>query len=266
VIDAWLLTSLPGLFFGGLCVFFRFFTMAFVGLPFGFHGAIPIRVRVFLIMHISMVAFIALGMQPVELSTTKPAAIMLVIVSEVLLGLAMGLIVRMVIWVAEGFGTLVSMATGLGFAVSIDPGTGVQSSAIGRLATMMTMLVMIALNVHLDLLAVVFASFKRFAPGAAPNIAGTGLHIAQLGSEFIEFSFRLAAPVLMVSLIIYLVLAVITRVAPQLNLFAIGFPLLIVGGLMAMGMSLHDVVRALSSALEGLPDRLVTMLLGATKP
>lgn len=252
--------DVSGMIFGVLCVFFRFFAMILVGLPFGFHSAVPIRIRVFLVLHLSFVVFVGLGMRPVAIDTLGPLAIMMVVGAEVLLGIAMGLIVRMVIWLAEGFGTLVSMATGLGFAVSIDPGTGIQSSAVGKLASMMVILLIFALNVHLNLLAVVFASFRKFAPGQAPNVASAGLSIASLGSEFLELSFRLAAPVLIVSLIAYLVLAVITRVAPQLNLFAIGFPLLIVGGLMAMGLSLPDVVIVFIDSLEALPGRLISLL------
>lgn len=265
VIESGLYAALPGLIFGGLCVFFRFFAMTFVGLPFGYYAAVPIRIRVFLVMHISTLAFVALGAPPFDIANATYAHLLVAIINEVLLGIAMGLIVRLALFLAEGYGTLVSMATGLGFAVTLDPGTGVQSTALGRLANVMIMLLLLALNVHLEVLGVVFASFKRFQPGHVPGVHNAGLHIAQMGSEFIEFSLRLAAPVLMVSLIAYLVLAVITRVAPQLNLFAIGFPLLIVGGLMAMGLSLNDVAAAMSATLEALPEKLVELLIRVAK-
>jgi flagellar biosynthetic protein FliR len=255
-----LMASLPELITGAMCVLFRLLSLVVVGLPFGYHSAVPMRIKVFLILHIATVMVAALGFPSVDVGNVGPIGWLAVLAPEILLGLSMGFIVRLVLWTAEGLGTLVAMSVGLGFAQSVDPGTGVQSTAVGKLAGMFAILLMLSLNTHLEIIGALFGSFHRYPPGQVPSFAHSSLEIANLGGVFIAESLRLAAPVVACGLVIYLVLAVISRVAPQLNLFAIGFPMLIFGGLTAFGFSLNDVAAVWISDFSMMGERLVIFI------
>lgn len=253
-------TLLPTLVTGAMCVLFRLMSLFVLGIPFGYHSAVPMRVKVFVVIHLTAVMYAALGMPQVDPGPGGPVAWLAVLGPEVLLGLSMGVIVRMVIWTAEGLGTLVSMSIGLGFAQSVDPGTGVQSTAIGKIANITAILLMISVDAHLQIIAALFGSFSRYPPGHVPDMTRATLEIANLGGDLIAMSLRLAAPVVACGLVIYLVLAVIARVSPQLNLFAIGFPMLLMGGLAAFGMSLPDIMTVWTSQFASMGERVVVFL------
>ncbi|MEZ4461617.1 MAG: flagellar biosynthetic protein FliR [bacterium] len=253
-------TMLPNLVTGAACVLFRLLAVFVVGIPFGYHSAVPMRIKVFLVLHISAVMVFALGFPSIDPGPGGPVAWLAVIAPEIVLGLSMGLIVRMVLWTAEGLGTMVAMSIGLGFAQSIDPGTGVQSTSLGKIANITAILLMISVDAHLQVIAALFGSFSRYPPGNIPNMTQATLEIANLGGDFIAMSLRLAAPVVACGLVIYLVLAVISRVAPQLNLFAIGLPMLIMGGLAAFGLSLPDIVTLWTSEFASIGEKLVGFL------
>lgn len=255
-----LMASLPELITGAMCVLFRLVSIFVIGIPFGYHTAVPMRVKVFLMLHISTVMVAALGFPSVDVGNAGPIGWLVVLAPEILLGLSMGFIVRLVLWTAEGLGTLVAMSVGLAFAQSVDPGTGIQSTAVGKIANMMAILLMLSLNTHLEVIAALFGSFHRYPPGQVPNFSHSTLELANLGGVFIAESLRLAAPVVACGLVIYLVLAVISRVAPQMNLFAIGFPMLIMGGLTAFGLSLPDIAAVWVSDFSSMGERLVVFI------
>lgn len=254
MIEEAFLAAMPSFVLGAAAVLFRLLGFL-MGLPIFYHRAVPMRIKVALLLHLTAVILVATGFPRIE-SSTGMLGWTLVIGGDFLFGLALGMVVRMAMYVAEGAAQLVGMSIGLGFAMSVDPATGAQSTALGQLLSIAMMLIFIAADLHLTLIGVIGQTFVIFEPGAAPSVLAGGVQIASLGADLLAISLRLAAPVVTVGLMIYLVLGVMTRVAPQLNLFVVGFPILLAVGLATLAVSFGDSGLVMLDILQALPARI----------
>lgn len=234
------------------------------GLPPLSGAAIPARVRAGFLLHTALVVSAARGFPADALGPSGyPDAALtvgLVIALEFSLGLALGMIVRVVFAGAEAFGHIASYSLGLGFAIQVDPSTGSNSTMLARLTMVATGMLLFTTDIHLALLGAVFQTFEVWPAGQAPAILVGGLGIARQGALMFDLGFQLAGPIVAIGLMTYLVLAVITKVSPQLNLFAIGFALLIPSGLVVLLAQVPDMVALLASELSLLPDRFALFL------
>ncbi|OZB68808.1 MAG: flagellar biosynthetic protein FliR, partial [Thiomonas sp. 14-64-326] len=137
-------------------------------------------------------------------------------------------------------------------ATLFDPVQGVQVTSLASFLNMVTMLLFLAVNGHLILLAVIARSFTLLP--VAPNLglaAQTWFTLAQQGgSAIFSLGLALAAPVIGVLLIANLGLGVLTKLAPQLNLFAVGFPMFFIMGFLA----LYLVMPVMQNVVQHLVD------------
>lgn len=237
-----------------------------VGIPALAGAAVPFRVRAMLFLHVAVVLSAANGFRPAEYARADEAMVwVLALAGEFLLGLALGMIVRVVFAGAEAFGHIASYSLGLGFAMQVDPATGTQTTVLARIALLVAGMVMFVIDVHLKMFEVAMRSFEVFAVGGAPRVDELGMRVARAGAQIFDIGFQLAGPVVAIGLMVYLVLAVVTKVSPQLNLFAIGFSLILLAGLSTLMVSVPDVVEILGSRLAEVPSQMSDVLRGAAR-
>ncbi|MEC9400183.1 MAG: flagellar biosynthetic protein FliR [Myxococcota bacterium] len=222
----------------------------FVLMPFVRHGAVPSRVVVALLIHLSLVVLLGLGL-PSVVAPSDPVGWVLLLAPEFLMGAGLGVIVRTVLAAAQGMGNLVSQAVGLAFATFIDPGTQSAMQVVDRLTWTIMLLLLLATDAHLFLIEAMLDTFRMVPVGQAPLLDGR--EIAMWGGHMFEASLRLAAPALAVGFMIYTVLAILARVSPQMNLFAFGFALTIPGGFIALLLSSSHSVGLMMDLLDRLP-------------
>ncbi|CDG81888.1 flagellar biosynthetic protein FliR [Janthinobacterium agaricidamnosum] len=163
---------------------------------------------------------------------------LLIITQEMLVGLAMGFSIRVVFAAVEMAGEIASLTMGLGFASFFDPMTKGRSSAISQFLALMGTMVFLAVNAHLVLLAALAESFVSLPISATPISAGGFKHLADLGGVIFGTGLQIAMPIVAALLITNVALGILTRTAPQLNLFGIGFPITLGIGLAMVGMTL----------------------------
>jgi flagellar biosynthetic protein FliR len=255
---------LPGIMLGAGGILARILGLVLV-MPLLSHRAIPMRARGALVVHLTMVLMFAFGLPSAE-TAGGPLGWFVYMAPEFLLGLALGMMVRVIFAAAEGAGMVVSYGLGLGFATFVDPATGGQSTAIGRFLGVLALLVFVATDAHLEVLAAFFQSYRVVPLGQASNIVAAGAEVASLGGQYFELSLRLAAPVLAAGLMIYVVMAAMTRVAPQLNLFAVGFAVLIPAGLAVLLSQVPDIAAVFNDAFMVLPERMRAFLATGRMP
>lgn len=165
------------------------------------------------------------------------AAGLLILAQQVLIGLAMGLAMRVVFHAAEMAGELIGLQMGLGFATLYDASLPGFIPVIGQYLGVVVSLAFLAIDGHLLLLAALVESFQVLP--LAPLSAPSGLRaLAQWGGSIFSYSLALSLPLLAALLITNIALAILTRAAPQLNIFAIGFPLTILVGMVALALGL----------------------------
>lgn len=218
-------------------------------------GFVPPRVR--LLLALALTAVIV----PV-LPVTAPVAFLslegvLTLFQEVAIGIAMAFAVQFVFDAITLGGQIIAMSMGLGFAVFLDRARGVNIPVLGQLFLMLGMLVFLSLDGHLALIRLVADSFDLLP------IAGEGLSRAAI-SNLLDWSrqvfvvaMKIALPAISALIVVNLSFGVMSRAAPTLNLFAVGFPVAMLLGFavifLSMGTLQENVGILLRETLEMLP-------------
>jgi flagellar biosynthetic protein FliR len=211
--------------------------------------AFPVRVRVALSAVVALVA--APLAAPVEPSALLGGSALLLVAREVLIGLTIGFVARLLFASFEVAGEAVGLQMGLSYAGFFDPQSG-QSNAVGRFVNTVALLAFVAVNGPLAVIASVVQSFQVF-PAGDPSFAFLASRSpVQLGAEVFALALNLALPFVALLLFINLSLGVISRVAPQFNVFAVGFPVTIGTGLLLLAVGLPMIEAPLLAQLDRL--------------
>ena len=149
---------------------------------------------------------------------------MFISIQQVIIGVGLGFTLQLVFGAMMIAGESIAMTMGLGFASMIDPANGVNVPVVSQLFIIMTTLIFLALGGHLMLIQLVVSSFQSM-PIAPEGIDRQSFWaIASWGSEMFIGALWVAIPALISMLTITLTMGVMTRAAPQLNIFSVGFP------------------------------------------
>jgi len=220
----------------------------FTSLPVLGQRAVPMRVRVALAFFITIAAQATLPAMPTV--PLDSAAALLLAAQQVLIGLALGFAVRIVFAAVEMAGELIGLQMGLNFAGFFDAATASQTTASGRLFGAMVALLFIVVDGHLAVIAALVQSFRVFPISA--DVLGwlRTLQPQAWGVEVFHLGLWIALPLVGMMLFVNIVLGVISRVAPQINVFAVGFPITLSVGLIGMLVTLPMMQSPFTMALE----------------
>lgn len=161
-----------------------------------------------------------------------------ILVQQGLIGIALGFTMRLVFAGIDLAGELIGLQMGLGFAVFYDPQNASQLPIVAELAGLLALLIFLAANGHLMLLALLAESFSVLPVGATALRATGWLALLQGGASIFSIGVLLALPLISALLIANIALGVLTKVAPQLNLFAVGFPLTLMAGFIMLALTM----------------------------
>ncbi len=172
------------------------------------------------------------------------------VVQQVGIGLAIGFTVRLVFAAFELAGQVVGFQMGLGFAAFFDPASSAQSSAMGRFYANMAALLFLALNGHLMVIMAVVHSFAAFPVDQNFLQALASMKLQTLGAELFASAFWIALPVIAMLMFANLALGIVSRVAPQMNIYAIGFPVTLAVGLVGVAATLPLLEQPFAALME----------------
>ncbi len=213
------------------------------------HRAIPLRVKIGLALSVAIVLMPVVPSPPVTDVMTAPGFALLV--QNILIGLVIGFTVRVILAAAEIAGELIGLQMGLSFAGFFNPATGQAQTPVASFMSLLALLMFVAIDGHLLLIYALAESFRLF-PVAAGDFALplTFERIVRFGAEMFAIGLAIALPFLAVMLLTNVVLGVLARIAPQLNIFAVGFPLTLLVGLAVLFILLPYIEAPLRAALE----------------
>ncbi len=175
---------------------------------------------------------------------------LLILMQQVIIGIAIGFSMRIVFVAVEMTGEIVGLQMGLGFATMIDPMSSGQIPLIGRFLGLIASLAFIAIDGHLIMIALVVQSFQTLPIGTVGVASSMFSDIAIWGREIFLFGLQLSLPVLAALLITNLALGILSRAAPQLNIFAVGFPLTLTVGLLVLALSIPYFTPLLEQLIQ----------------
>lgn len=211
-------------------------------------ASMPRRTR--LILGLALTFGLMPALPPMPATAPGTWAGLWIMAQQVLIGVGMGLSMRIVYSAVDFSGELISLQMGLGFATFYDPMNTSQTPVIAEFLGLLALLVFLAINGHLMFAATLTQSFTAIPVGAVPLGHGSWLNIAELGGKIFASGLLLALPVVVTLLICNIALAVLTRAAPQLNLFSLGFPVTLAGGFFIIGVTLNYLATPLQAIFE----------------
>jgi len=219
----------------------------FAAVPIFSSRSVPVRIRVLLAFFISwMLIPVIPAPPPVELISAQALVIS---IHQVLIGVAMGFILQLVFAAFIIAGQSIAMAMGLGFASMIDPQNGMQVPVVSQIFLIMATLVFLSLNGHLVLIEVLANSFQNLPVGMLVPSRDGLWQLVTWGSNMFAGGMLIALPAVAALLLVNLAFGVTTRAAPQLNIFAVGFPVMIMVGLAFLILTLPTITTHLSRLL-----------------
>lgn len=163
---------------------------------------------------------------------------LLILVQEMLIGLAMGFSIRIVFAAVEMAGEVASMTMGLGFATVFDPLSRGRSSAVSQFVALIATLAFMSVNGHLILIEVLAESFITLPISATPMSTSMPLALVRWAGTIFSTGLQLSLPIVAALLITTVALGILTRAAPALNIFGIGFPISLGVGLLLIMQTL----------------------------
>lgn len=206
--------------------------------------AIPMPARVGLA---ALLGLIMVPVLPPPPSLTDHAAVG-VIAQQIVIGVSIGFSIKVVFTAFQIAGDVMGLQMGLAFAQFVDPSKGNQSPILGTLLTTLASLAFLSLNGHLMLIDAILKSFEIVPIGAR----STGVHFENIfmaGGILFMLGLQIALPVISALLIGNIILGILAKASPQMNLMSIGFSITITMGVVVLSISTPQMVNTFSEAL-----------------
>ena len=220
----------------------------FTALPVLGTRSVPARVRIGLAALIAIAAQATLPPMPVV--ALDSALGFMLIAQQVVLGLSLGFAVRVVFAAVEFAGEIVGLQMGLNFAGFFDPISAANATATSRFFGTMVAWLFIVIDGHLLVIAALVHSFSVFPVGPEPFEFLRSNAPQRWAAEIFSTGLWIALPLVAMLLFVNLVLGMISRVASQINIFAIGFPITLSVGLLGLLLMLPALQTPFTMALE----------------
>jgi len=196
---------------------------------------VPVRARVVLAI---VLAVAVTPMLPTD-TTVRIASGdgILILLQQIAIGAALGFSVRIVLSAVEFAGQLIGLQMGLSFATLFDPVNGAQTQVVAQFLVLTTTLILLAFNGHHIVIAALVQSFQEIPIGATWSADGFAM-LANWGGTLFAVGLHISLPITAALLVTNLTIGMMSRASPQLNIFAIGFPLTLGAGFIVLYMTL----------------------------
>jgi flagellar biosynthetic protein FliR len=196
---------------------------------------VPMRVRVALAMVMAVVVTPLLpAVTPLSLASGDGVLILL---QQIAIGAALGFTLRIVFSTIEFAGQLIGLQMGLSFATLFDPVNGAQTQVIAQFLTLTMVLTLLAFNGHHLVITALVQSFQEIPIGSTLAPGGFSM-LASWGGTLFAVGLHISLPITAALLVTNLTIGMMSRASPQLNIFAIGFPLTLGVGFLVLYLAL----------------------------
>lgn len=209
---------------------------------------VPAKVRVLLL--ISLVYIIAPFNQILPSGNLFSLTSVTLIFQEMILGVLMGFVFELVFQSFIIGGQIIAMQSGLGFATLIDPASQASVPLISQLYLMLVSLIFIGLNGHLLVFQVLVESFQLYPVGKLFLSQNMLWELLVFSTWMFKGAILIALPAIVSLLLVNLSFGVMTRAAPQLNIFSIGFPITLTLGVIIIYVTLYGVLPHVQTSME----------------
>jgi flagellar biosynthetic protein FliR len=222
---------------------------AFIAAPIFGAPSVPIQLRLILSLALGMAALNSVTIQLPQDGIASIQGVML-IAGEVLAGLAMGFAVQIGYAAAFVAGETIGNAMGLGMAAMVDPQSGQSTQVIGQYLSILATFLLLSMDGHLMLVSFVVQSYQALPPGGAMMSNDAVWDLVRFGGSLLGAGVTIALPVAFALILVQLVMGMLARTAPALNLFAVGMPVALMAGLVLLAVAAPVMGEGITAALK----------------
>lgn len=192
-----------------------------------------------------------------------PLSLAITLVAEVALGFLIGFVSNLIFIAVQTAGEIMDMQMGLSVATALDPVFGAVISVVGRLTFYVALVVFVVLDGHHMILSAFHQSFSVIPAGQFANFASYGLvtQLMQLGGVLWMTTIKLAAPIVLLIFLSDFTFGIVSRVAPQVNVFMLGFQVKPMLGLFAFLVTLPFLIKQIGNMIGLIGQELVKLLI-----
>ncbi|MFC1538597.1 flagellar biosynthetic protein FliR [Candidatus Latescibacterota bacterium] len=231
----------------------------FMTVPVFGHTSIPRVLRVWIIMLFAIMIFPATVVSEIQPPATT-FGLAMVILGELAIGFAMGFAVIIIFSAVQFAGHAIGLQMGLAVASIIDPMGSGQISIIGEFYYLLSLLIFLMIDGHHQVIMALVRSFEMIPLGGGVFDSNVGEFIISLTGSLFILAVKLAAPVIITLFIVNVVMGIVARTVPQMNVFIVGFPLSIGVGLIMIRVSFPLVKVVLINAFRGLGQDILRII------
>jgi flagellar biosynthetic protein FliR len=206
---------------GFILLFFRFASL-FISTPIFSHKNIPMKIKAAMAFFFSVVFYNS--MPPLAIPITIPS-ITIAILSEILLGISVGIILTLTYNIITFAGGQISFMMGFSMASAIDPQTGVSMPIVSQFLSLIGLMILFALDLHHWMLLFIDVSLQRLPLGGFVMSENLFNYIIYATSNMFLVGFTIAFPITALSLLSDVIFGMLMKTMPQFNLLVIGFPI-----------------------------------------
>ncbi len=225
---------------------------------------VPARIRLLLALMMTVVVVPALPSVP-QIDPLSLSAVTLIF-HQVFIGLAMGFAVLMLFQLFVVAGQMLAMQMGLGFAAMVDPTNGISVTALSQFYLMLVTLLFLAMNGHLVMFEALIESFTILPISQGGMEGQSWWYLASRISWMFAGALVVALPAVTSVFIVNISFGVMTRAAPQMNIFSIGFPLTVLFGLLVFWISVGSLIPQFTAFSENTFEFMRAILLVSPQP
>lgn len=209
---------------------------------------VPARLRLILMLFTTLMIAPVLPAAPVTSLLSMQG--FTIVIQEVLIGLALGFCMQVVLHVFLLAGQFMAMKMGLGFAAMNDPSSGVSVTILSQFYLLLSTLLFLSTNGHLVILQLMIDSFTTFPIGGGGMNAAHFSMIVGMGSWMFSAALLITLPLFTSLMIVNMSFGVMSRSAPQLNVFTVGFPITLIFGFILMWFTLANFLPVYYEIME----------------
>ncbi|MET0370759.1 MAG: flagellar biosynthetic protein FliR [Sphingobium sp.] len=231
---------------------------AFIAAPVFGAPAVPIQLRFILSLALGLAALNSVTIQLPQDGIASFEGVMLV-AGEVLAGMAMGFAVQIGYAAAFVAGETIGNAMGLGFAAMVDPQSGAPTQVVGQFLSILATFLLLGMDGHLMLISFIVHSYQALPPGGAMLGNDAVWQMVEFGGTLLGAGVTIALPVGFALVLVQVVMGMLARTAPALNLFAVGMPVALMAGLLLLAISAPVMGEGITAALKSGLDQAQTI-------
>jgi flagellar biosynthesis protein FliR len=226
------ISFLPALAAAFILVFARIGTMVML-LPGLGEANISTRLRLTVALLLSAV-LLPLHRAAYQIELTSFAPLLTMLAEELLIGGLLGMTARLAISAMQVAGSIIAQQIGLGFVTAVDPTQDQQGAIVGNFLTMLGVTLIFTTDLHYLVIAALDDSYTLFKPGEVPLTGDMAAHITRVVAGTFRIAVQISAPFLVFAIVVNVALGLLSRLMPQMQVFFVGLPMTILGGLLIL--------------------------------